>query len=158
MSLPLTPTLDAVRNDTGRLAFCGPTVVSAITGFSVSRIEAAIHVHRGKAADADRVIRGTTAEEVAAALGVFGYAMTRVADFSVRDKTERPRFGDWLMKPRSAFTPFLLGIRKGREGHWITVKGGKICDTYTGGAWVFAAGGPHRGARVEEVYKVVTAA
>ena len=31
-----TATLNDSRNDTGRTAFCGPTVISAITGYSVS--------------------------------------------------------------------------------------------------------------------------
>jgi hypothetical protein len=40
------------------------------------------------------------------------------------------------------------------QGHWICIKGAKICDTHTGGRWVFGADGPHRGARIMEVYKV----
>jgi hypothetical protein len=35
----LTSSLHEANNDTGRTAFCGPVVVSAITGYSVSRIE-----------------------------------------------------------------------------------------------------------------------
>ena len=31
----LTSSLNEARNDTGRIAFCGPIVLSAITGYSV---------------------------------------------------------------------------------------------------------------------------
>ena len=46
MTLPMTPSLNETRNDTGRTAYCGPTVVSAIAGFSVAKVEAAICAHR----------------------------------------------------------------------------------------------------------------
>ena len=34
-----TSGLNKVRNDTGRTAFCGPYILSALTGFPVSRVE-----------------------------------------------------------------------------------------------------------------------
>ena len=37
----LTSSLNEARNDTGRIAFCGPIVLSAITGYSVSRVPSA---------------------------------------------------------------------------------------------------------------------
>jgi len=40
------------------------------------------------------------------------------------------------------------------EMHWICIHGAKICDTYTQGRWVFGADGPHRGARMTNVYRV----
>ena len=38
--------LDAAKNDTGRVAFCGPYVLSAITGFGISKIEDVIREGR----------------------------------------------------------------------------------------------------------------
>ena len=35
----MTPSLNEAKNDTGRMAFCGPYVLSAITGFPISKIE-----------------------------------------------------------------------------------------------------------------------
>ena len=35
----ITSSLAEARNDTGRTAFCGPYVLSAITGFPISKIE-----------------------------------------------------------------------------------------------------------------------
>ena len=41
----LTSTLADARNDTGRMAYCGPIVLSAITGYSVSKVEDEIRAH-----------------------------------------------------------------------------------------------------------------
>ena len=35
----LTSSLNEVRNDTGRIAFRGPYVLSAVTGYSISKVE-----------------------------------------------------------------------------------------------------------------------
>ena len=42
----LTSSLNDARNDTGRIAFCGPIVLSAITGYSVSKVEDEIRAFR----------------------------------------------------------------------------------------------------------------
>ena len=34
-----TSSLNEAKNDTGRIAFCGPYVLSAITGYSISKVE-----------------------------------------------------------------------------------------------------------------------
>jgi hypothetical protein len=154
MSLRLTPSLNEVRNDTGRMAYCGPTVISAITGFSVSRIEAAIHEYRQDAEAARKMIVGTTAEDVGAAFALFGYGMVKLQDFQGLERKERPNVNAWMLKPRSAFSYYVLAVSVGKEGHWICIKGAKLCDTYTGGRWVFAADGPHKGARIMEVWRV----
>ena len=100
------------------------------------------------------MIKGTTAGDVGAALAMYGYAMRPAGDFTHLERKVRPTVWQWMQRPRSAFTYHLLGIRTGRTGHWIVVKGAKLLDTYTGGAWEFVATGPHRGARIEEVYEV----
>ena len=41
-----TSNLNEVTNDTGRVAFCGPYVLSAITGYPISKIERAINAYR----------------------------------------------------------------------------------------------------------------
>lgn len=155
MGLPLTPTLNNAKNDTGRTAYCGPIVVSAITGFSVSRIEAAIHTHRADPKEARRIIEGTTPEEIAAALAVLGRRMERVESYWSIERRERPTLSEWLRRPRSTFQHYVLAIHRGRDGHWIVIKGAKLCDTFTDGEWVFAVDGPHKGVRIMEVYRVV---
>ena len=47
----VTSSLNEVRNDTGRVAFCGPFVLSAITGFPVSAVEDRIRAFREIPAD-----------------------------------------------------------------------------------------------------------
>ncbi len=154
LALPLTPTLNQARNDTGRTAYCGPTVISAITGFSVSRIEAAIHDHRADPEEARRIIEGTTAEEVGAALAVFGYRMVPRARYLHLERGERPSVAEWLRRPRSTFQHYILAVHRGKQGHWILIKGAKLCDTFTGGKWIFAVDGPHKGTRIMEVFGV----
>lgn len=149
-----TPTFNSARNDTGRIAYCGPIVVSAITGYSVSKIEDAVRNFRGLPDDAKPVVQGTYAEEVASALAAFGYKMTPVESFVHLERKERPTLWSWMQRPRNAWSYYILGVNKGREGHWILIRGVKICDTYTGGQWQFVCDGPHRGARLMEVFSV----
>ena len=154
MSARLTPTLNQSRNDTGRTAFCGPTVLSAITGYPVSRIEKIIHEQRADPAEARKIIEGTYDHEVRDALGVFGYAMDKTEDFMHLERKERPTVWSWMQLPRSAFSFYIISVHVRSEGHWICIHGAKICDTYTQGRWKFGADGPHRGARMMSVFRV----
>ncbi len=146
--------LNKARNDTGRVAFCGPTVLSAITGQPVGAIEDIIRHDRDLPAGAKPVVKGTHAEEVAATLARFGYRMDLVASFLDRDRKERPTVWSWMQKRRNAWSYYILAIHRGRQGHWILIKGVMLCDTYTDGAWTFVCDGPHRGARIMEVFEV----
>ncbi|MEZ5842511.1 MAG: hypothetical protein R3D27_02095 [Hyphomicrobiaceae bacterium] len=148
-----TSTLNDVTNDTGRVAFCGPVVISAITGHPISEIEARIHAFREKPASR-AVVKGTYTEEVEDALAAFDYRMVSVASYMHMERKVRPTLWAWMQKPRNAWAHYILAVHKGREGHWILVKGVKLCDTYTGGKWQFVCDGPHRGARIMEIYEV----
>ena len=77
----LTSSLNDARNDTSRIAFCGPVVLSAITGYSVSKVEDEIRTFRNLTPDAKPVVKGTYSEEVGAALAHFGYTMDRKQSF-----------------------------------------------------------------------------
>ncbi len=150
----VTSSLSEARNDTGRMAYCGPIVLSAITGYSVSKVEDEIRAHRLMPEDSQALIKGTTASDVGAALAHFGYAMTLKESYMHLARKERPSVWSWMQKPRSAWVHYVLAIRKGKEGHWILIKGVKHCDTYTEGRWQFVCDGPHRGARIMEVFEV----
>ena len=169
----LTSSLNDVVNDTGRVAFCGPFVLSAITGFPVSRVEEEIRSFRGEDIHAPvdtgqlkahapvgtgqlkaQAIRGTYTEEVAAALRHFGYRMDVNASFMHLPRKERPSVWTWMQKPRNAWAHYILAIHKGKEGHWILIKGVKLCDTYSMGKWQFVCDGPHKGARIMEIFEV----
>ena len=73
----LTSGLNEAINDTGRIAFCGPVVLSAITGYSIGKVEDEIRRFRNLAEGQRPAVKGTQAEEVAAALAHFGYGAFR---------------------------------------------------------------------------------
>ena len=150
----LTSSLNDARNDTGRIAFCGPIVLSAITGYSVSRVEDEIRAFRNPESETRPIVRGTYAEEVAAALAHFGYSMDLKESYMSRPRKERPSLWTWMQKPRNAWVHYILAIHKGKEGHWVLIKGVKLCDTYSEGRWQFVCDGPHKGARIMEVFEV----
>lgn len=150
----ITPTLNEVRNDTGRIAFCGPFVLSAITGFPISRVEDEIRAFRELPPERKPVIKGTYAEEVAAALHHFGYRMDLKESFMHLERKKRPSVWSWMQKPRSAWAHYILAIHKGKDGHWILIKGVKLCDTYSLGKWQFVCDGPHKGAKIMEIFEV----
>ena len=146
--------LNEVRNDTGRTAFCGPYVISAITGWSISKVEDEIRRIRELPDHNKPVVVGTFTEEVEAALATFGYQMLETENYMDLERKERPTLWSWMQKPRNAWTHYILGVHKGKEGHWILIKGVKMCDTFTEGRWQFVCDGPHRGARIMEVFQI----
>lgn len=150
----LTSTLNEARNDTGRIAFCGPIVLSAITGYSVSKVEDEIRTFRDLAPERKPVVKGTHAEEVAAALAHFDYSMELKESYMHLSRKERPSLWTWMQKPRNAWVHYILAIHKGKEGHWVLIKGVKLCDTYSEGRWQFVCDGPHKGCRIMEVFEV----
>ncbi len=150
----LTSSLNDVANDTGRIAFCGPYVLSAITGYPISRVEAEIHELRATGEHSNALIKGTYANEVEATLGVFGFKMELKQDYMHLERKARPTVWQWMQKPRNAWAHYILAIHKGKEGHWILIKGVKMCDTYSAGKWQFVCDGPHRGARIMEIFEV----
>jgi hypothetical protein len=150
----LTSSLNEAINDTGRIAFCGPVVLSAITGYSIGKVEDEIRRFRDLPDGRRAVVKGTHAEEVAAALAHFGYGMQLMASFLNRPRKERPTLWSWMQKPRNAWAHYILAIHKGKEGHWVLIKGVKLCDTFSDGRWQFVCDGPHRGSRIMEVYEV----
>lgn len=150
----ITSGLEQVKNDTGRVAFCGPYVLSAITGYGISKIEDVIREGRDLPPGRKPVVRGTYADEVEAALAHFGYRMELKESFMHKARKERPSVWTWMQKPRSAWAYYILAIHKGKEGHWILVKGVKMCDTFTEGKWTFVVDGPHKGCRIMDVFEV----
>jgi len=148
----MTSSLAEAKNDTGRTAFCGPYVLSAITGYPISKIEDAIRTERNCVRKT--VVKGTGSDEVAAALAQFGYEMRLKETFMAKPRKERPTLWAWMQKPRNVWAHYILAVHKGKEGHWILVKGVKMCDTFTEGRWTFVVDGPHRGARIMEIFEV----
>src|SRR5262245_49363364 len=103
----LTSSLNEARNDTGRIAFCGPVVLSAITGYSIGRVEEEIKRLRHCEAIGAGTVKGTDAEEVAAALAHFGYRMHRTECYLAHPRKQRPTLWSWMQKPRSAWVHYI---------------------------------------------------
>ena len=150
----LSSSLHEANNDTGRAAFCGPIVVSAITGYSVSKVEAEVHSFRDVAQDRG-VVKGTYPKEVAAALAHFGYRMELKESYMHLPRKERPSlWGNWMQRQRNPWVHYVLALHVGKQGHWVAIKGVKVCDTYSGGAWQFVCDWPNKSKRIMEVYEV----
>lgn len=152
--LRTTTSLNEAVNDTGRIAFCGPYVISALTGLTISKVEDEIRRYRDIPDFAKPVVRGTYSDEVEGALSAFGYRMELKSSYMDKVRKERPTVWTWMQRPRNAWAHYILAIHKGKEGHWILIKGVKMCDTYTAGKWIFVCDGPHRGARIMEIFEV----
>ena len=143
-----------VLNDTGRAGFCGPYVISAITGYPLSKVEDEIRIARALPEGAQPVVRGTTADDVGTVLWRYGFSMKQIADFTHMERKARPSVWTWMQKPRNAWAHYILAISKGKEGHWVLIKGVKLCDTFSDGKWQFVCDGPHKGAKIMEIYEV----
>ena len=151
----LSSSLHEANNDTGRVAFCGPVVVSAITGFSVSKVEAEVGAFRNVPSGRASIVKGTCAEEVAAALAHFGYRMALKESYMHLPRKERPSlWGNWMQRQRNPWVHYVLGLHVGKQGHWVVIKGVKVCDTYSDGVWQFVCDWPHRSKRIMEVFEV----
>jgi hypothetical protein len=155
----LSSTLHEANNDTGRTAFCGPIVVSAITGYSVSKVEAEVRAFRNVVPPVDRghapIVKGTYAEDVAAALAHFGYSMALKESYMHLARKERPSlWSSWMQRQRNPWVHYILALHVGKQGHWVVIKGVKVCDTYSDGTWQFVCDWPHRSKRIMEVYEV----
>jgi hypothetical protein len=151
----LSSSLHEANNDTGRVAFCGPIVVSAITGYSVSKVEAEVLAFRNITQGGKPIVKGTYAEDVAAALAHFGYRMERTESYMHLPRKERPSlWGNWMQRQRNPWIHYILALHVGKQGHWVVIKGVKVCDTYSDGTWQFVCDWPHRSKRIMEVFEV----
>ncbi len=129
-------------------------MISAITGYSVAKVEDVIRANRNMSPEVKSIVVGTYANEVEEALAAFGYRMSLTESFMHLDRKARPTLSQWMQKPRNAYVHYVLAIHTKKEGHWVLIKGVKLCDTYTEGRWTFFVDGPHRSCRIMEIFEV----
>ena len=142
----LTSSLNEARNDTGRIAFCGPIVLSAITGYSVSKVEDEIRAFRDPdAGRQDRSSRAPTPRRWPPRSPTSATAWSSRRATCTSPRKERPSLWTWMQKPRNAWVHYILAIHKGKEGHWVLIKGVKLCDTYSRGALAVRVRRPAQG-------------
>lgn len=140
---------DAV-NDTKSRAFCGPTVVAAITGEPVSRVRDAFRFVRYGSAWTSRrrspPIMGTYTYEIQRVLRLFGYvgAWHKVGG--------RPTLAAYLNERTGLQRthPCVVLV----TGHYVAVSGWLFCDTFSEGQVVDADTAPGRRKRVKQVFVI----
>lgn len=155
-----TPPLKAVSKDTKAKNWCGPTVVSAITGASVPVVKALIKRRRND----DKAVRGTSHGDLEHAFRMLGFKCS-VERHIPRD--EQVTLAAWL-KARTkeqVNATYILCVSFGKaggglfsghweKGHWVVVRGRKFLDTFTKGQPVNLSDAPHRRKRVTSVMRV----
>lgn len=142
--------LHDVVNDTKSRAFCGPTVVAAITGEPVSRVRDAFRLVRYGANWTSRrrspPIMGTYTHEVERVLRLFGYVGTW------HKVPGRPTLAAYL-EDRSGLQrahPCVVRVTR----HVVAVSGWVFCDTASKGQLVDADKAPGRRKRVKDVFVI----
>jgi hypothetical protein len=169
--------LKPVTTLNGETTWCGPSVISSITGFPVALIVRVIkdqRIKRGfgfherwldvrdeegwtideKCIDVERPVKGTYTHEVNECLKHYGYHLVSSANRIIKyhdhkNNLQRPTLAKWLRqrKDRNELNLVDAGC------HWVLVKGVKFVDSFTQ-VPVFIRKAPHRRARVVEVHKV----
>lgn len=159
--------MKALKKDVKATAYCGPTIVGAITGKSLSVVHEAIRQdalrERYDRAGRNRPVRGTSTGELMRAFKKFGWEMSR---YRVYTRESRPTLAAFLRQrtpeERKMTMVLVIGTRKPHGwfggawagGHWIAVTGKKFVDSYTGGEPVWLSKAPHRRKRVDRVFVV----
>jgi hypothetical protein len=142
-------------NDTRGMAYCGPTVVSAITGQPVSKVKAAIWNCR-PGSKAGLPIKGTSIRDLENAFRAFGYDMVHVNGWwslIYLKYGKGPTLAHFLRERDPAYRNATLVINV--TNHWVAVTAKQFCDTMTEGQWVWQRQAPGRRRRVEHVYLIV---
>ena len=168
--------LKPVTTLNGERTFCGPSIISSITGFPVALIVRVIkdqRIKRGvghtdrrinitddngwivdeKWIDVERPVKGTHPHEVNQCLQHYGYRLVSGANsvihYDKNNPQKSPTLAKWLKQRRDRNEMNLIDA----GCHWVLVKGVKFVDSFTQ-APVFIRKAPHRRKRVREVWKV----
>lgn len=136
--------LNTVTNDTGRAAFCGPYVLSAITGYGISRIEDVIRACAWTFPRAESPSCGApTPMRSKPRWPTSVYRMVLKETHLNKARKERPTVWSWMQKPRNAWAYYILAIHKGKRAILISVKGVRVTPSRKGNghSWSMARTG-----------------
>ena len=157
--------LRSVTKVNGETAWCGPAIVSSITGCPIAHIVRVIkdqRIERGYGTftrfnwdtevetTVTRRVQGTHASEINRCLKHYGYRIVPTQDnLPRRFNGNNPTIARWI-KQRTDRNELNL-VSAGH--HWQLIKGIKYVDSFTGHP-VFIRKAPHRRARVIGVWRV----
>lgn len=167
--------LRSVTKVNGETAWCGPSIISAITGFPIAHIVRVIKDQRIERGDGytdryitrehgnpedstgedewikvERPVKGTHASEINRCLKHYGYRIVPTqVNLPRRWNGNNPTIARWIKtrKDRNELNLVSAGH------HWQLIKGIKFVDSFTGHP-VFIRKAPHRRARVIQVWRV----
>lgn len=142
-----------VLHDKEGLLWCGPAVISALTGVSTYDITELIKKHRKNPA---ALVRGTNPEELEYVLVKLKHAMECQAIYGGKVEN-RPTLGRWLKEkgrqPGLGYIVHISGQPDDPGGHWCVVLDDQFFDSFTK-VWVHIDKAPHRRCRVNCVFTV----
>ena len=130
----------------GRLVYCGPAAVSALTGIDADVLVRAIQKRRGN----DQPVVGTEAYELHQACLDFGFEVLPVDSF---DKP--PTLASWERNRTHDEFEYAWILDVG--DHWVAVRGWWLADSWFSKFEPIRmrTPGPHRSARVRNTYCIV---
>jgi len=160
MEIELKP-ITKVKNET---AWCGPSIVSSITGEPIGKINEVIKAqrvrhgygtflrfnwHSGDEHEVRQAVKGTSTREIKLCLNHYGFDINPSCNNAPKKtKGREPTISQWL-KQRTVRECNLVSAGH----HWQLVQGVYFCDSFTGKP-VIVSVAPHQRARVRAIYKV----
>lgn len=129
--------LKTVKHNMPGSCWCGPAVVSSVTGLSTASITRQIQDWRmkNKGLNNRPAVAGTHSHELSAVLAGNGYSVNLRRDTYAHAKY--PTLARWLKntyKMRDSKTVYMLligGTHPRSQRHWVAIKGNYFCDNKT---------------------------
>lgn len=145
-------TLGPINDDVRSRPFCGPTVISCITGAPVSTIRGIIRGGRVNATRSDgsaMPVRGISPDELARCFLHLGFDCRLVEEFP--PAPVRPTLAGLMqLRRRDDLDCYVVGLAV----HFVAVQGRMFVDTFTKGQPVPLRTAPGRRSRVHAVWLV----
>ena len=142
--------INAVNHGKDKNSFCGPSIISAVTGMTTGEAARLIRMQSGR-----RKITGTSIYQISRALGACGIQLERLSEYGKLNRTTGPTLAAWLRMSRGDRIPgrvFLVVA----GWHWQLVSGRRYVCGRTGEIVSIRDKRVKRRARVAEVYELTS--